>query len=160
MSPRSKHLLAFAFVTGHFVLLLAYTLPERLVPLRVRWSGTFYSRPLFHQQWMLFAPDPPLCACELQVGTSTGSWRPVMTSDGHYLKRRMARPLADHVQTQVLRGDSVLLPILEEAMRSMVRDMGREVDDLHFRLVEDCVRHPSRPDLRTERITPLRLSRQ
>ena len=159
MSSLAKRWIVACIVAGHLVLLMAYTLPTQLVPERVRWSGTFYSRPLFHQQWMLFAPDPPLCACALQVGTASGPWRPVMTSDGHYLKRRMARPLADHVRTQVLRGDSVLLPILEEAMRSMVRDLGREVDDLQFRLVEDCVQDPRRPDLRNERITPLRLSR-
>lgn len=159
MSSLAKRWIVAGIVTGHLLLVMAYTLPTQLVPERVRWLATFYSRPLFHQQWMLFAPDPPLCACELQMGTSTGPWRSVMTGDGHYLKRRMARPLADHVQTQVLRGDSVLLPILEEAMRSMVRDMGREVDDLQFRLVEDCVQDPRRPDLRIERITPLRLSR-
>lgn len=159
MSLLMKRWIGVCIVAVHLLLLAAYTLPQQLVPDRVRWSAAFYSRALFHQQWDLFAPDPPLCACEVQVGTSAGAWQPVIRPDGHYLERRMARPLADHVQTQVLLGDSVLLPILEQALVAMVRHGEHEVDELQFRLVEDCVHDPKRPELRTERITPLRLSR-
>lgn len=160
MTPRLKHLLAFAVVAGHFVLLLGYTLPAQLVPDRVRWLGTFYSRSLFHQQWLLFAPDPELCANELQVGLPSGDWRPVFAADAYWLKRRMARPLADHVQHRMLAGDTIVLPVLEQAMRSATRGIGREVGDLKFRLVEHCVQDPARPEQRTEEITLLRFSDQ
>lgn len=115
-------------------------------------------RSIFHQQWNLFAPDPPTCACTLQVGLPDGSWRPLVRDDDHYLVHRMARPLADHVQEQVLHGDTIMMPVLSGAMRGLVRDIGRELPGLRFRLVERCVQDPDRPTQRVERITPLHLS--
>ena len=82
----------------------------------------------------------------------------MMNEDAHYLERRMARPLADHVQERVLAGDTVLIPILEKALRNMARDIGRDVNGLQFRLVEQCVTDTEHPELRTERITQLHTS--
>ena len=31
-----------------------------------------YARPLFHQQWDLFAPDVPPCGCTIEVKTEDG----------------------------------------------------------------------------------------
>lgn len=155
MSTRQQRLLVSILVTGHVLLVLAYTLPSSMVPTKAQAWGLRYTRPLFHQQWLLFAPDPPLCSCQVQVGLHNGTWRPIIADDAHYLKHRMARPLADHVQEQVLAGDTILLPVLDKALRNMVRDMGREVDGFRFRLVERCVTDPLHPELREYRVTPL-----
>ncbi|HRH71260.1 MAG: hypothetical protein JNL43_07235 [Flavobacteriales bacterium] len=160
MSPFRKRLLVIAFVGGHILLVLAYTLPQQWVPAHLRTVGRIWVRPLFHQQWLLFAPDPELCANELQVGMPNGEWRPVFAADAYWLERRMARPLADHVAHRMNHGDTIVLPVLERAMRSAVRDIGRDVGNLEFRLVERCVEDPARPDRRTERITLLRFSDQ
>lgn len=144
-------------VVVHVVLLLAYTLPPALVPERLQLLSMRYVRPLFHQQWTLFAPDPPTCYCSVQVAPADGRWRPLVPPDAHYLKRRMARPLADHVQERMLAGDSILMPVLAQALRNMARDIGREDGAMHFRLLERCIAHPDHPDQRTERVTPLRL---
>lgn len=155
---KQQRRLVALLVAGHTLLVLAYTLPGSMVPARIQALGLRYTRPLFHQQWLLFAPDPPLCSCQVQLGLPDGTWRPVISDDAHYLKHRMARPLADHVQEQVLAVDTVLLPILEKALRNMVRDSGREVDGLQFRLVEHCVTDREHPELREERVTLLRTS--
>lgn len=57
----------------------------------------------------------------------------------------------------MIHGDTIVLPVLEQAMRSAARDIG-EVEGLRFRLVERCVRDPERPEQRTERITLLHFS--
>ena len=158
MSLLWKRLLVITVVGGHVLLLLAYTLPSKWVPARLQAVGRIYVRPVFHQQWLLFAPDPPICANELQVGLPNGEWRPVFDAEEYWLKRRMARPLADHVEHRIIHGDTIVLPVLEQAIRSAVRDVGREGDDLKFRLIERCIQDPSRPEKRTERITPLRFS--
>ncbi len=160
MSSSQKRLLVIGLVSGHMLLLLAYTLPQHWVPAGLQAAGRIYVRPLFHQQWLLFAPDPPTCANELQVGLPGGEWQPVFAADGYWLKRRMARPLADHVEHRILAGDTVVLPVLEQAMRSATRDIGREGADLEFRLVERCVADPARPEQRTEHITVLRFLEQ
>ncbi len=155
---KQQRRLVALLVAGHTLLVLAYTLPGSMVPARIQALGLRYTRPLFHQQWLLFAPDPPLCSCQVQVGLPDGTWRPVISDDAHYLKHRMARPLADHVQEQVLAGNTVLLPILEKALRNMVRDIGQEVDGLQFRLVQHCVTDREHPELREQRVTLLRTS--
>lgn len=158
MSPRTARLVVVTVVAVHIGLVLAYSLPQAIVPDRLFFWSQRYVRPLFHQQWNLFAPDPPTCECTVQVGLPDGSWRPLVSDDDHYLVHRMARPLADHVQEQIQQGDTVIMPVLSNAMRGLVRDIGREVPGLRFRLVERCVEDPGRPMERAGRITPLHLS--
>ncbi|MBL7950735.1 MAG: hypothetical protein JNM62_03345 [Flavobacteriales bacterium] len=157
MSPRIARLITVSIVAVHIGMALCYTLPRTMVPDTWSFLSQRYMRPLFHQQWSLFAPDPPRCACVVQVGLQDGSWRPLVTDDDHYLVRRMARPLADHVQEQLERDDTVLMPVLSDAMRGLVRDIGRESPGLRFRLIERCVKDPARPFERDERITSLHL---
>lgn len=59
-----RHRLAMALALGHTLLLAAYVLPTGMVPGRVQVIGQAYARPLFHQWWGLFAPDPPACSCD------------------------------------------------------------------------------------------------
>jgi hypothetical protein len=155
MSPRSQRFL-FAIAVVHTLLLACYTMPGRFVPERLRVVAQGYARPLFHQQWRLFAPDPPLCDCTVQVQVGDGDWRSLARPGDGYLDRRMAQGIARNVQRALADGAAPDAPTLQ-AMQAMVRDIGRERGGLRFRLVEHCVAGSSRPALRTERITPIQV---
>lgn len=147
--------IAATLVAVHMLLILAYTLPRQMVAERFRVLGQWYAAPLFHQQWWLFAPDPPVCAGEVQVVLPGGEARPLDAASANYLTRRMARTIAWYVSAEVAAGDTVPTEALGVAMRSMVRDLGREQPELRFRLVQHCVTDADRPLERTERITQL-----
>lgn len=157
MSTHSARVLVVLVVAAHLALLLAYTLPRSFVPDRARMWSMHHVRPLFHQQWNLFAPDPSICACRVEVDLPDGSWRPVIPDDRHYLLRRMARPLAELIRSGMQHGDAVLRPELASALRGLTRDIGREAPGLRFRLVQRCIIDPAVPVERAEIITPLRL---
>ena len=146
-------------VAVHLLMLAAYTLPSQLVPRKLAVVAMRYARPLYHQQWHLFAPDPPLCSCAVQVGLPSGEWRELVPEPVDPLRKRMARHLAEYVQDEVLLGEVEPIPVLQQAIRSLVRDIGREGGELQFRLVESCVEDPAHPAVRTERITPLIFAR-
>lgn len=152
---RTRATIVVLIVAVHIALLAAYTFPQRLVPGALEALGQFYSRPLFHQQWQLFAPDPPLCSCEVQVGIGAEDWRPLCAGDAHYLTRRMARTIAWHVQAEVAAGHTTPSKELRQAIHAMVRDISREVREIEFQLVQECVVDPSRPTVRERSITPL-----
>lgn len=158
MRASTRRLLVVLIVALHTLLVLAFTAPRTGVPSRLHALAQRYVRPLFHQQWLLFAPDPPLCRCLVQVASASEEWRPMVPSDAHFLKRRMARPLADHVQQQVLAGDTVLLPVLSTTLRNMVHESPGESPDMHYRLVEQCIPDVDKPSERVERFTLLTLS--
>ncbi len=140
---------AAVLVALHIALLAAYTLPEVLVSEKLRILGQWYARPLFHQQWRLFAPDPPTCSCTLEWHNGDGDWRSVATKGMHYLERRMvhnhclwlaedffgAERLARKGLLRLARPDEAAVP--------------------RFRIVERCVTDPAAPATRTERIIPL-----
>lgn len=142
-------------VAAHALLLVLYTFPEQLVPERLRLVGQLYARPIFHQQWRLFAPDPPLCDCAVQARLGSGTWRPLTRPGDSYLDRRMAQGIARNVQRALAAGATGPDAPTAQAMRAMVRDIGREQGELRFRLVEHCVADPGQPASRVERITPL-----
>lgn len=156
MSSRTAGSLVILLVATHVGLALAYTLPRGMVPERAYHWSVRYMRPLFHQQWNLFAPDPPACECRVQVALRDGSWRAIVPDDRHYLVHRMARPLADHLHERIMQGDTVVLPVLSGALRGLVRDIGREVPEPRFRLVERCIL-PGHPGRRSERVHLLKL---
>lgn len=139
----------------HALLVAFYTLPASLIPERLRLIGQLYASPVFHQQWRLFAPDPPLCDCQVRVQVGAGAWRPLTRQGDGYLDRRMAQGIARNVQRALATGLQGPDAPTAQAMRAMVRDITREGSALRFRLVEHCVTDPSRPSVRTERITPL-----
>jgi hypothetical protein len=60
------------FVVLHTALLLAYGWPGGMVPQRIEYWAQAYARPLFHQQWSLFAPEPPACGCHIFMVDSSG----------------------------------------------------------------------------------------
>ena len=108
-------------VALHTVLLLGYTLPSQFVPERWNDLSLYYVRPLFHQQWQLFAPDPPLCSCAIEVILSSEDIRSIDHGKG-YLSRRMAQAIARRVQVEVAHGDATPHPDLMRAMKNMVGD--------------------------------------
>ncbi|MDQ3102083.1 MAG: DUF5819 family protein [Bacteroidota bacterium] len=138
-------------VTGHLTLVMAYAFPGRIVPAKVRAIAGAYVRPLFHQEWKLFAPDPPLCSCELQWSTTGTEWRSIGTD--HYLEERMAQNLARYAQASLTTTDQASLPQLIEALGEMVAD-GTTTDPI-FRIVEECVIDARDPAKREIKITPI-----
>lgn len=144
-------------VSIHLLLVLCYTLPRTWVPDRLFYLGQRHVRPLFHQRWELFAPDPSVCDRSVQVALPDGSWRSVVGPDHHYTLRRAVRPLADLIASDLDQGRGMVRTEVAKALRGLVRDIGREVPDLRFRLVQRCVVDPAEPVHRTHTITLLRL---
>jgi hypothetical protein len=151
--------IVIAVVLSHTLLLAAYTFPEGLVPERFRVIGQWYARPLFHQQWKLFAPDPPLCSCVLEGRFGQGPWSSIDRGPDSYLQRRTVQNLARHVQAEVQRGDTIPDSHLVEAMRMNILFSSfapGEGPIPEFRLVERCIADPGYPKDRMIRITQLR----
>lgn len=161
MAPRSGKLLVIAVVLLHSVLIAAYTFPRNMVPERLHLIGQWYSRPLFHQYWKLFAPDPPLCSCALEARVAQGTWQSIDRGPQSYLQRRSVQSLARYVQAEVHSGDTVPDAILLSAMRANFLyssdGTGRETEAprKEFHLVEQCIADPLRPSERGIRITQL-----
>lgn len=141
-------------VLAHTLLIAFYTFPHQLVPERLRIIGQFYARPLFHQQWRLFAPDPPLCDCKVEVKVGEEGWRSLLRQGDGYLDRRMAQSIARNMQRPVAEGALPDQPTLR-ALSAMVRDISREQANLRFRLVERCAIDAADPVKREERITEI-----
>jgi hypothetical protein len=152
---KSSRRFVIGAVALHTLLLACYTFPEQLVPERLRVMGQFYARPVFHQQWRLFAPDPPLCSCELQMAIGNEHWRPITRQDDGFLDRRIAQSIARNIQRALGEVEQQPDPRMLASMRLMVRDILRERQNLRFRLVEHCVTDPRRPIDREARITPI-----
>jgi hypothetical protein len=152
---RRTRLLIIGVLTAHFALLACYTFPRQWVPDRLFFWSVSYARPLFHQGWNLFAPDPPRCSCELEVGIGA-DWRPLDASQDHYLVTRMKRNIAAYLDGAWPFADTLYVePVMEQAMRGLVRDIGREVPDLRFRAVQRCVIDDRRPLERVQRTVPV-----
>lgn len=153
--------IVIALVALHTALLACYTFPSALVPEKLRVLGQLWARPLFHQQWLLFAPDPPICSCELQWSSGSGSWYSIDYGPDTYLQRRSLQSMARNVQAEVHVGDTIPASELVRSMRGEVYHgtfdpgRGRELPTLKFRLMEQCVTDPKRPKERVERITNL-----
>lgn len=164
MDPtRRKKFFFVAFVVAHSALLACYTFPRVLVPEKLRVLGQLYARPLFHQQWLLFAPDPPSCSCVLQAKWGTYPWGSIDHGPDSYMQRRTIQALARHIQSEVHAGDTIPTIELVQAMRALALysefepGEGRSAPQAEFRLVERCVTDPTRPAQREERITHLHM---
>ncbi|MEZ4757994.1 MAG: hypothetical protein R2817_14295 [Flavobacteriales bacterium] len=142
-------------VVVHAALLACYTLPATGVPEPARALATAYARGLFHQQWQLFAPDPPLCSCHLEWRSSAGDWTDPLPATTHYLARRMLRSAAWNVQRELAGGADAPSAPLQQALHRLGAHHVPHATGL--RLVEHCVTDPARPAEREPRITPLPL---
>lgn len=144
-----------AILLAHFGLLASYTFPSRWIPDRLRYWSITYARPLFHQGWDLFAPDPPRCSCEVQVGIGE-SWRALDASGDNYLRTRMVRNVAAYLNGGSPFPDTLTVPpVMEEALLGLVRDMMHDEGDLRFRAVQHCVVDDHRPTDRDTRYVPI-----
>jgi hypothetical protein len=142
--------LAAALAVAHTFLLAAYTFPQEWVPTRLRYWSQAYARVFFHQDWRLFAPDPPACACSLEVlPTPAGEWEELANAHSHFVWRRMAANACRFGEALVRPGDTVIdAPIaLTVSLEQMAEELPRK-DTLRVRIVRRC------PD---ERIIPVRL---
>lgn len=149
---RTGHrVVVIALIAMHVSFVLLYTLPARIVPLQVRSLAIAYCRPLFHQQWLLFAPDPPLCSAELVVIDLDGT-RHQLPVHHHYLEERIARTLAFHLHGAAAAGDTALPPELEQPIR---RYWYARHDDAPavVALIEECATDVAHPERREERVT-------
>jgi hypothetical protein len=77
---------AIVLAVVHIAILAAYTFPARIVPVRAKYWSQAYARVLFHQDWRLFAPDPPECACDLVMDNGLR----LKHQHRHFIWRRMA----------------------------------------------------------------------
>ncbi len=99
MDRRLRHT-AIAIAAGHTLLLAAYTMPASVVPQRLRYWSQAYARVLFHQDWRLFAPDPPACGCSIEVSGEPGT-ATVQLEDMHggFIWKRMAANACRYAET-------------------------------------------------------------
>lgn len=74
---------------AHTLVLAFYAFPADLIPERLRFWSSTYTRPLFHQQWNLFAPDVPPCGCTIEVNEN-GEYIDLMAGEG-LLGRRLVK---------------------------------------------------------------------
>ncbi len=151
MKRNWKSRIVIALAVLHLTFLLAYTFPDRLVPAMLRVIAQLYVRPLFHQQWQLFAPDAPLCSCEIQWSNDRIEWRSIEA--GHYLEQRIAQSLARHAQAALRSETGKVEPLLIEAMRKAINS---DEGNVLFRLKEQCVIDPVDPAGRELRYTPIK----
>jgi DNA-binding transcriptional LysR family regulator len=155
--------IAVVVVALHTALLACYTFPSAFIPEKLRVLGQLYARPVFHQQWRLFAPDPPRCACRIESRWGARTWITLDHRQTNFLERRTAQAIARHIQAGVHEGDTMVSAVLLPAMRSMALyseyepGVGRPLPSMEFRLVEHCVTDAEHPRLREERITQLRM---
>lgn len=141
---------------AHILLLAAYTGPERWVPPRLRAWSVAWVRPLFHQGWDLFAPDPPRCSCVLQARAGNGPWRALAHEEG-LLARRMARHLAAYAGGGAVLPDTLVLSQRwAPAMRTLAIREG--VGPRSFRAVQRCLEGPSGALWLKERTVPIQLT--
>ena len=132
--------MAIVVVALHIALLAAYTLPHQFVPTRVRYWSQAYARVLFHQDWRLFAPDPPECGCSVEYkGTQESEWRRLEDLHHHFIWRRMAANACRFVEASMEPPDSLInTPLtLDRSLERMAMDVPRK-GELDLRLHRIC----------------------
>ena len=151
--------LVFLAVAFHMAMLAAYTLPEHWVPTRMHYWSQAYVGPIFHQQWELFAPDPPLCSCELELVSVAGDARPITSAYHHFLVRRMALQFGQYIGGAEPFPDTLEVDRrMERAFEGLVRVTGHDITGLRFHAVQMCADGTARPGQRVRRIVPIRFS--
>ncbi|MCW5898898.1 MAG: hypothetical protein KIT10_06475 [Flavobacteriales bacterium] len=147
MAGRFAGIVVRVLVLSHLLLLASYTFPEHWVPEPFRVIGQWWVRPLFHQQWKLFAPDPPDCSCALEWQDGNAAWHAV--DAGHYLERRI---IHNHC-LWLAEGDASAERQARPALLRMVQ--AEDAPETRFRIVRHCIADPTRPTVREERLIPL-----
>ncbi|MEO8069321.1 MAG: hypothetical protein ABI599_16605 [Flavobacteriales bacterium] len=138
-----------AVVAGHTLLLAAYTFPSGWVPLRLRYWSQAYARVLFHQDWRLFAPDPPECGCALQVRLAPdGPWTDLNSVRADPIWQRMCANACRYAEAGIPAGASrVEVPLalsvsLERMLEALPKSdaplvrMQRTCGDMQYVVIE------------------------
>ena len=123
-------------VAGHLLLLCAYTFPAEWIPTRLRYWSQAYARILFHQDWRLFAPDPPACACRLEVREdATAHWVPLDELGSNPVWQRMIANACRYTDaSRKSATDRIHLPqALSRSLELIAQDVGVEAP-AQFRL--------------------------
>lgn len=126
-------------VAGHMALLAAYTLPSSWVPIRLRYWSQAYTRVMFHQDWRLFAPDPPMCGCAVQVkGVEDAEWVNLHQVHSHFVWERMCSNACRYAEVGLAANDTtVTAPIaLTRSLEAMTEGVPR-TGRLQVRLLRD-----------------------
>ena len=108
-----------ALAALHALLIAAYTLPPEAVPVRVRYWSQAYARLLFHQDWRLFAPDPPACSCVLQVPQANGDVHGLAQVHDHFIWRRMCANACRYAEAVTCTGAVVQPSPLQRSLHRM-----------------------------------------
>lgn len=112
---RTPQLLAIV----HALLLAVFTMPADLVPARIRYWSQAYAGVLFHQDWRLFAPDPPACACVLEATVADGDTVGLAGRHDHFIWRRMSANACRYVEAAMAGGEGPVPPVLASSLRGM-----------------------------------------
>jgi hypothetical protein len=80
---------SFLLALIHTLVLACYALPDSIIPDKLEYWSSTYTRPLFHQQWNLFAPDVPPCGCTI-AAFKNGVGTDLMTGKG-MMERRLIK---------------------------------------------------------------------
>ena len=118
--------IAICIALAHTLLLAAYTLPPEAVPVRARYWSQAYARVLFHQDWRLFAPDPPACGCSIEV-TGVPGFPMVRLEDMHqgFIWERMAANACRYAETAYdAERDLIIAP--DALQHSLLEMTGRD----------------------------------
>lgn len=132
--------LALACAVGHTLLLACYTMPSGWIPARARYWSQAYARVLFHQDWRLFAPDPPACGCALEVkGEHNDAWTELSSLHDHFVWQRMCANACRFAAASPRRADGTILAPheLTLSLERMTVDLPRKGACL-FRVHEQC----------------------
>ena len=117
---------AIGFAFAHTLLLAAYTMPAQVVPVRMRYWSQAYARVLFHQDWRLFAPDPPACGCAIEIVDAIDG--PAMRLDDlhrGFIWKRMTANACRYAEA-AYDPDRRLIILPDVLQRSLVNMTGRD----------------------------------
>ena len=138
LHPEKLNRLAIIAAIIHTLIIAAYTMPAQWVPLRARYWSQAYARVLFHQDWRLFAPDPPACLCELEVWAGRDRKR-LDEMQHHFIWRRMAANACRFAEASPRDSTgAVLAPSpLALSLMNMAGEV-RSASPLQFRMLRNC----------------------
>ncbi len=131
--------LALACAVVHTLLLACYSMPVTWVPVRARYWSQAYARVLFHQDWRLFAPDPPACGCSLEVKGEGDAWIELSSLHRHFVWQRMCANACRFAEASPRRTDGTILApyALTLSLEHMAQELPRK-GPLLFRVHEQC----------------------
>lgn len=115
---------AIGLAVAHTLVLAAYTMPGALLPDRLRFWAQAYAGVLFHQDWRLFAPDPPACGCSLLVAHKGAGPEPLADAHDHFIWRRMTANACRFAEASMTNSDGPMPVVLARSLTTMADQRG------------------------------------